>query len=161
MDNLTPCEGREAHARERPVKQSNGPHAANIPSLATKEQRQQRAIHERRSVTFPLHMTHEEQNKVLADLKKAAEEKKAKERAYARKYYAEHREQCLATQKRCKAKKHEHYKQMNAVHAARYYQQHREKCRANAKRFCETHPDYFKEYYQQNKERWRKGGGYR
>ena len=117
MDNLTPCEGREAHARERPVKQSNGPHAANIPSLATEEQRQQRAIHERRSVTFPLHsMTHEERNKVLADLKRSVDEKKEKARANARKYKAEHKAQIEANRRRFKEAHPNYFKEYHKMH---------------------------------------------
>lgn len=101
-------------------------------------------------------MTHEEQTKILADLKKAAEEKKAKERAYARKYYAEHREQCIAAQKRSIAKKPEYYKRKQAEYYRGYYIRNMERCKEHYKHFAERNPDYQKEYYHRNKQKWHK-----
>lgn len=104
-------------------------------------------------------MTHEEQTKILADLKKAAEEKKAKERAYARKYYAEHREQCIAAQKRSIAKKPEYYRELSSKCRSRYYQKNKDKYKEYTKRFVERNPNYFKEYHKKYRQLGSNGKG--
>jgi hypothetical protein len=69
-------------------------------------------------------MTHEEQNKVLADLKRT-DEKKKKARAYARKYYAEHKAQFEANRRRFKEAHPNYFKE--------YHQRHKEWWRKGGK----------------------------
>lgn len=57
-----------------------------------------------------------ERNKVLADLKRSTDEKKEKARAYARKYYAEHKAQFEANRRRFKEAHPNYFKEYRKLH---------------------------------------------